>query len=176
MTQQELCQLIELHGKDLYGFCCYLTQSRYWADDLYQETFLYAAERLKDIDSSLNPKSFLISLAVGIWKNQRKKDARRQKLAPTVSMEEASWVNFSTSMQTDPEEALMTKEICQLVRTEMDSLKEKYRIPVYLYYAAEMSLEQIADVLHVPTGTVKSRLHKARKEIRKGLEEHGYEG
>ena len=58
---------------------------------------------------------------------------------------------------------------------ETAELKEKYRIPVYMYYSAEMSLEEIADALNIPKGTVKSRLHTARTIIGKKLEEHGYE-
>lgn len=38
VTRYELCEFVELHGKDLYGFCCHLTQNKYDADDLYQET------------------------------------------------------------------------------------------------------------------------------------------
>lgn len=44
-----------------------------------------------------------------------------------------------------------------------------------MYYSAEMSLEEIADALNIPKGTIKSRLHIARTIIGKKLEEHGYE-
>ena len=75
-----------------------------------------------------------------------------------------------------PEEVLLEKEICRLVRMEIASLEEKYRLPVYMYYAAELPVEQIAVAMRIPKGTVKSRLHKARKLIKKELEAYGYEG
>lgn len=176
MTRYELCEFIELHGKDLYGFCCHLTQNKYDADDLYQETFLLAAERLEKIDPAVNPKSFLISLSVGIWRNQNRKDAHREKIAPTIHMDQETSIEMVKSEVFGPEEILVTEEACRLVREVIASLDKKYRLPVYMYYTAELSLEQIAAALHIPKGTVKSRLHKARKQIKKGLEEHGYEG
>lgn len=67
----------------------------------------------------------------------------------------------------------MKKRESQSIETA--SLKDKYRIPVYMYYAAEMPIEEIAESLQLPKGTVKSRLHTARIIIGKKLEEHGYE-
>lgn len=176
MTRQELCKFIKLQGADIYGFCCHLTQNKDKADDLYQETFLKAAERLEHIDISRNPKSFFISLAVGIWKNERRKYAYRQKIAPIAEQKEGVSAEMTASREAGPEEQVISEEACRFVRMETALLHEKYRLPVYMYYVAEMPLEQIAAALHIPKGTVKSRLHKARKLIRKGLEERGYEG
>lgn len=176
MTRQELCKFIELQGTDIYSFCCHLTQNKDKADDLYQETFLKAAERLEQIDVSMNPKSFFISLAVGIWRNQKKKYAYRQKIAPIAEQKEDTIAEKALSQEAGPEEQIISREASYLVRMETARLHEKYRLPVYLYYIAELPLEQIAAALHIPKGTVKSRLHKARKLIKKGLEERGYEG
>ena len=176
MTRHELCELIELHGKDIYSFCCHLTQNRHNADDLYQDTFLSAAQRLAEIDVSGNPKSYLMGLAVGIWRNQTRKTAHRQEIAPTVSISQERTLDLVQDEGASAEDLFLREETCRLVRREIASLDEKYRLPVYLFYAAQMSVEQIADILHLPKGTVKSRLHKARKLIKKKLEDHGYEG
>ena len=52
----------------------------------------------------------------------------------------------------------------------MSKLTERYRIPVLLYYMEEMSVSQIAEIMGIPPGTVKSRLHKARKQLESELE------
>lgn len=52
----------------------------------------------------------------------------------------------------------------------VDKLDEKYRIPVFLYYTLEFSIGQIGKIMKLPDGTVKSRLHKARKLLKKELE------
>lgn len=66
-------------------------------------------------------------------------------------------------------EVLRAEERRQVQRA-VDTLPEKYRVVVLLYYMEELPLAQIASVLRVPEGTVKSRLHQARKLLRQQLE------
>ena len=56
----------------------------------------------------------------------------------------------------------------------MEKLSEKKRLVLYLYYYAEKSQKEIAEVLHIPVGTVKSRLRKAKSELKNILKENGY--
>ena len=76
-------QCIREYGKEIYSFCKHLTCSRQEADDLYQDTFLKAVELQQKIDWQENPKSFLLSVAVRIWKNRKRKAAWRNRIAPT---------------------------------------------------------------------------------------------
>lgn len=175
MTRQEFQDLIEQHGKEIYSFCCRLTGNKEEADELYQETMLKAMENHERIDHGANPKSFFIGIAVGITKNNRKKYARRQRIAPSAPITEELETAFLVGREISPEEQYITKEMMQLVRHEMDALQDKYRIPVYMYYTAEMPVGDIARTLHIPAGTVKSRLHKARIMIKRRLEDYGYE-
>ena len=69
-----------------------------------------------------------------------------------------------------PEKRVLEWELKTQVRQAVAKLDEKYRIPVYLYYTAELSIEQIANIMKLPKGTVKSRLHKARKLLKQELE------
>ena len=54
-------------------------------------------------------------------------------------------------------------------------LSQKYQLLLYLYYASDLSVNEIAVLLKVPEGTVKSRLHKARKLLKEQLEDAGYD-
>lgn len=68
MNREELEEYMNAYGKDLYSFCCFLTQKRQKADDLYQDTFL----KLYESKESLllhNPKSYLMSVAVNLYRN-----------------------------------------------------------------------------------------------------------
>lgn len=114
MDIDELIELVKLHGKSIYGFCCKLTGNKQDTDDLYQETFLKAVELRLKMDATRNPKAFLISIAI--------------------------------------------------------RLHDKLKLPLYMYYTADMTVEEIASALRIPPGTVKSRLHKARKIMRNVLE------
>lgn len=87
MTIQELEQCIALYGKDIYSFCRHLTKDKEYADELYQDTFLEAIKKLKDIRYQDNPKSYLLSIALRLWKNRVRKMAWRNRIAPQVSDE-----------------------------------------------------------------------------------------
>lgn len=73
MTIQELEQFIATYGTDIYSFCVYLTGNRPEAEELYQDTFLKTLELLDKIQKDGNPKSYLLSVAIRIWKNRNRK-------------------------------------------------------------------------------------------------------
>ncbi|MFD3257186.1 RNA polymerase sigma factor [Paenibacillus lentus] len=170
MGIEELGDLIQQHGKVLYGFCYKLTGNKTDTDDLYQETFLKALELSHKIDRSQNPKAFLIGIAIRLRKNQRRKLAWRQRIAPTAELNGAVETHCQAVGEATPEETVLSRERRILIRNAVDKLSDKLRTPLYMYYTAEMSLDEIASVLKIPPGTVKSRLHQARKSIKKLLE------
>ena len=80
MNEIQLEQCINEHGKDVYAFCSQLTRNVQEAEDLYQDTFLKAVELAGRIDFGKNPKSYLISIALRIWKNRKRKYAWRKRI------------------------------------------------------------------------------------------------
>jgi len=166
----EIDSLVTQYGKVVYRFCLRLAQNKYNADDLYQETFLKAVEMYNKIDKNNNPKGFLIAIAAGLWKNNRRKYERRQRIAPEEELNEELAYSTFCSYSATPEEIVILKERCKEIRTAADKLNDRLRIPLYMYYTAEMSVEDIAKALRIPKGTVKSRLHKARTYLKNTLE------
>ncbi len=173
MNLTQIQQCMEAYGKEVYAFCCRLTRNRQEAEDLYQDTFLTAMERMEQIDAQGNPKSWLISVCLRIWKNRKRKFAWRQRIAgERLYVEEADRPEAAADT---PEEKLITEERHRQVRQAVERLEEKFRIPVYLYYTAELSVEEIGALLGIPAGTVKSRLYKARLLLRKELEDFDHD-
>ena len=174
MTVFELEQCIERYGKEIYSFCLHLTGVREWADELYQDTFLTAMEHLTQLhnDAGANPKSYLLSVAIRLWKNKRRKAAWRRRIAPEQSMDapDGEMLTDETELTDSIETEILRAEERRQVQRAVDTLPEKYRMVVLLYYMEELSLAQIASLLHIPLGTVKSRLHQARKLLRQQLE------
>ena len=161
MSREELETLISDYGKDIYSFCCQITRSRYRADDLYQDTFLKMMEVKDRLDIKGNPKSYLLSVAVNLWKNQARKAAWRQRITGCeLSVEEAG-------LEVPSDEAT-EEQAC--VRRAVNALPEKYRMPILLFYMEDLKISEIAGVLKLPEGTVKSRLYKAKKVLKKELE------
>ncbi len=185
MHMNDLENCIELYGRDIYSFCCCLTRSREAADELYQDTFLTAAEIAGRLDADGNPKSALLSVAVNLWRNRCRKLSLRQRITgPVASLEflqetgefpSAGPGPFSGSEPFSawpgPLDAVIAREETQAIRRAVAGLPERYRLPVLLFYMEDMRIPEIAAALNIPQGTVKSRLHKAKKRLAQDLKE-----
>jgi len=159
-------KLTDKYGDSLYKFCRSLTYSKEDADDLFQETFLKIFQQPLKIKESETPKSFLFSTALYIWKSWKRKYARRNRIASVEPLDET---NSNIASQNNIEDDFIADEEIQTVRKLVETLPEKFRIPIILYYTMEMDVSEIAVTLKIPDGTVKSRLFTARKIIEKGF-------
>lgn len=178
MTLEEIETYLNQYGEDIFRFCCFLTGVREKAEDLYQDTFLKAME----LDRKVAPeeaKKFLNGIAANLWKNQWRKEKRRQKVITPLefSGNDASFQIWeqNASQPADLLEAYVDKETNRAVQKAVNALPEKYRIIVLMYYSADMTTGEIAEELQISKGTVTSRLLRAREKIKKGLEAGGYE-
>ena len=163
--------LVSAYGDSVYRFCLSLVYRREDADDLFQDTYLHAFSKIGKIGESKNPQCFLFSLATSIWKSQKRKYARRNRLAPQMQWDDACDCGYDNM-----EDHALAKEETLFVRKLVSALPDKLRIPVIMYYTAEMTVADIAQTLNQPAGTIKSHLSRARGIIKKGLEnEYGNE-
>ncbi len=174
MNREQLEQCISEWGKDIYAFCSQMTQNSQEAEDLYQDTFLKAVEFSEKIEFENNPKSYLVSIALRLWKNRKRKYAWRARIAGTkqlVEEEMSEKTGYRQSGQENPvEEGYLNEELKKQVRDAVERLDEKYRIPVYLYYTLQIPIAEIADMMKLSNGAIKSRLHKARNMLKQELE------
>ena len=158
---------INEYGKQIYSFCVYITGDRDAADDLYQQTFLVAIEK-NEIREDQNPKSYLLSIAVNLWNNQRRKYLWRRKKVNVVFFEEGAEDQLMDRSSSVEDEAEQRDEINR-IRQAVQTLPDKLRIVILMHFMEEMSVEEVARVLEIPAGTVKSRIHKAKAVLREKL-------
>lgn len=170
MDMIQLEQCINEYGKEIYSFCCQITRNRQEAEDLYQDTFLKAVELGEKIHYEKNPKSYFISIALRIWKNRKRKYAWRKRIVGMVEFVEEAVSEEDLGREASTEDIVIEKELREQVKMVVERLDEKYRIPVYLFYTLQFPIEQIGKIMKLPKGTVKSRLHKARKLLKQELE------
>ena len=174
MTNLELEQFITEYGREIYSFCVSLCGSRQEADDLYQDTFLTALEKIDRIDIAGNIRSYLLSVAVRLWKNRRRKRAWRRRIAQEQELNEQTADRITAGEMQDvsvlPEERILEEERLTAVRRAVSRLPDRLRVPVLLYYMEERQIMEISEILRLPEGTVKSRLHQARKRLERELE------
>lgn len=195
MDRAELIDLIEAYGKDIYSFCLSLTGNKADAEDLYQDSFLSLIRKQSSVAAVTNPKSYMLTIVVRRWKDKKRKYARRQQLVPMESLDEleeksgniltasmhgfdygtGQQGNFGSEADYQPEKELIDLEMQQEIRSIVSELDDKIKIPVYLYYMEELSVAEISRMLHLPQGTVKSRLHRARIIMKERMVELGYE-
>lgn len=120
MTIQELEKCITLYDKDIYSLCYHLTKDKQEADELYQDTFLEAVKKLEKINVKDNPKSYLLSIAIRLWKNKIRKIAWRNRIAPAYGYDQLLNSNLAvedqslTKLEQDEEKQILWKAIDEL--------------------------------------------------------------
>ena len=182
MTDAEFDRMVIESGRDIYRFCQVETGDSNLGDELYQETMLFLWERRKRLDAKNNIKSYALGAAIRIWKNQKRKYARRMRLVPQDSLEgyHEKGIEFSSqepvSENGNPEEKFLRSESSEAVRKAVNTLSDRYREVIHLYYAADLKPEEIAKTLGIPKGTVRSRLRKAKELLKARMEAIGYDG
>lgn len=170
MNKAELEQCIKIYGTDIFAFCKQLTCNTPEAEELYQDTFMKILEKLPSISMEGNPKQYFISVCLRIWKNKQRKYAWRNRLVPIQSYEDTYQLDNSR-WQPSPEKQAMDEITRTTIRKKVAALPDKYRLPLYLYYMEDLPIKEIAGILHIPTGTVKSRLFQAKKILKERLED-----
>lgn len=166
MYSDKAASLVHSHLDAVYGFCLHLTKNTYDAEELCQDTFLKIIEKPERIDDGNNPRAYICTVALSLWKSRIRKLLRRHAIAPSSPIDE----HINVSAKDDTESDVLNRERAQKVNEAVAALPENLRIPVLLYYMCDVPLADIAKTLNCPVGTVKSRLYKAREIIKKDLE------
>jgi len=169
MNHADLENFMINNGKDILSFCKYLTKNKEEAEDLYQDTFVRGfetSERIKDDDHA---KKYLLSIAVMLWKNRKLKYACRQRIVNDKIIPLAEYEMDAAAREDTPEQEYIRQEMNSVVRECVDLLPDKRRLVILLHYSEGLSEKEISEVLGIPKGTVKSRIHKAKSELKKLL-------
>ncbi|MBN1796690.1 MAG: sigma-70 family RNA polymerase sigma factor [Sedimentisphaerales bacterium] len=159
-------ELVKRYKNSLYAFLMRFLNRRDLVEDVFQETFLqlYTSRDSFDMDRPLRP--WLFTIAANKAKDALRKQQRTSAVAiGTISDgEEASFndvLNSLTSDQTRPYEELERGEQAGRVRKVIDNMPEQAKEILILAYFNKFSYKQMAKILSIPIGTVKSRLHTA---------------
>lgn len=166
-------QCVDRFGTDIYRFCRHLCDDPAEAEDLYQQTFLKALESDIELNWDQNPKALFFSLAHNLFKSSVRKRARRLSITPNSAIDETEAAHIRSDE--DIEDDYLRRELLSEINRIIESLPEKFRLPMTLYYTFDLPVEEIAEAVGKPPGTIKSRLFKGRKLIRKKLKEAGYD-
>jgi RNA polymerase sigma-70 factor (ECF subfamily) len=154
-------QLVETYQKPVYNLCYRMLNNAGDAEDAAQETFMRAYKSMKRYDNARPFATWLLSIAAHYCI-----DNLRKRRMTIISMEEMPQLDLPDNGPT-PEGLLGKKEEKNNIRELLDNIGVVDRAAVIMYYWYEYSYEEIAEVLSLSQSAVKSRLHRARREMAK---------
>ena len=166
-------QIMNLYADRLYSYILRMVGNATDAEDLVQETFLRAYQGLPNFDGRASLGTWLYRIATNLCIDHQRRRARR---VLTVSYSthddedgEATEWDFPDQQTPNPLEAALNRELEAVVEEAIGKLSPKLKTVLLLYDVEELSYEEIARVLGIPIGTVKSRLNHARPQIQKAV-------
>jgi RNA polymerase sigma-70 factor, ECF subfamily len=153
----------------LYGYAMTLTRNQNEAEDLVQETYLRALRAFDRLRPDSNVKSWLFTILRNIHLNQIH---HQQSGPPIVDMEDQflDLPDTTSLSERDPFGNYLATLKRQDVHRAIESLPPLYREVIVLREFEDLRYQQIAEVLNCPTGTVMSRLGRAREKLKQALE------
>ena len=158
--------LIRKYQNRLFNGMVHLVRSETEAEDIVQDAFVLAMTRL----SSFKGNSQFFTWLYRIAYNTAITRIRRKK--PTVSLEQrANYLRFDLEDEADsPEDGLNRREQAEQLALAMERLTEEHRSILLLREMEDMDYDAISEILDLPIGTVRSRLHRARSQLKSQLE------
>ena len=148
----------------LYGYVMVLSRNSAEAEDLVQETCLRALRGMDGLRSGDSAKSWLFTILRNVWLNQLR---HRRTTPDAVELDpDGSGVNEPADASQDPHSIYAGKIEREQVRAAIQQLPVEFREIIILREYEELSYQEIAAVLNCPTGTVMSRLARARSRLR----------
>ena len=152
------------HRGPVYRAAYALTGDRQLAEEILQETFTRAHQHRENLRTDVSPVLWLHRVAINLCY-----DTLRRK-RPTTSPLDLTVHERLLDPDDEPAEQVEREELRHLVREAIRALPEKHQIIVVLFYLDRRSLPEIAELLGIQLGTVKSRLHYALTGLRSHLE------
>ena len=159
-------QLVGRYQRELYHFLVRFLGNRAAAEDVFQETFLQVHQSAEQFDPQRRFRPWLFTIAANKARDLIRSQARRptNPLQATISPgddESGEFIDLMQSAAEAPSEPMERRELQQLVHNTVSTMPEHLREILLLSYFHQFPYKQIGEILDIPLGTVKSRLHAA---------------
>jgi RNA polymerase sigma-70 factor (ECF subfamily) len=164
--------LVRMHEKRVYNLAYRLSGNYDEAGDITVEAFLRVYQAINNFRGDANFSTWLYRIVTNVYLDRRKRQKNRQTLSleEYVELEESQVTRQIEDPSPGPEALVEAQQRQELLQKAIESLPEYQRAMIVLYHVDGLSYEEIAEVLSLPIGTVKSRLNRARLALREKLE------
>ncbi len=160
-------RLVERYQRELYHFLVRFLGDRAAAEDVFQETFLQVHQSGAQFDLSRRFRPWLFTIAANKARDLMRSQARRPTsplqadISPGEGEGGGQFIDLMSADIPAPDESMSREELQEAVRGTVMNMPEHLREILLLSYFHQFPYKQIADILDIPLGTVKSRLHAA---------------
>ncbi len=149
------------HLGTLYRQAYYLAGNRDDAEDMVQDTYVKARRSFHTLKDSAKCKPWLNSILYRIFIDEYRRKKHYVELTDVPAQEpeddDSRWPEGVTA---------------EGIKTALESLDPKYRLPLVAHYLSGQSYQEIADTMEIPLGTVMSRIHRAKRTVKKEFARH----
>ena len=164
--------LVEAHYKQAYNLAYHLSGNYDEASDIAQEAFIRVYRSLDAFRGEANFSTWLYRIVTNVFLDERKKQKVRShsSLEEYLELEDNTVTRQIEDPSPGPEQMVEQSERNTVVGDAVRALPEIQRAMIAMYHFQSLSYEEIAEVLNLPIGTVKSRLNRARLALKNKLE------
>ena len=152
--QSAMLELVELYRSRVFGLCYRMLGQVQDAEDAAQETFVRVLKNLSRWDSSRDFEPWLLAIA-----------GNRCRTAISKRMKRPNAQQLLESIEDSRAETQELNHLAEEVQLALEQLRPEYRQAFVLFHEHEMSYVEIAEVMECPLGTVKTWVHRARREL-----------
>jgi RNA polymerase sigma-70 factor (ECF subfamily) len=159
--------LVRRYQGEMFGYLKRYLGNREMAEDVFQNTFLQVYLKIKHYEQGRPARPWLYAIATNQAIDAMRRSSRHQAASLDLERDESSGgdlpqlVAMLETQGPTSLEQLQTAERAALIRASVDQLPEPFRQVLILAYYQSMKYKDIAEILEIPVGTVKSRLHAA---------------
>jgi len=158
--------LVERYQRELFHFLVRFLGDRAAAEDIFQETFLQVHQSADQFDLQRRFRPWLFTISANKARDLMRSQARRPTNPLQASInsgddDSGQFIDLMESADAMPGEAMEREELQKLVQTTVEGMPEHLREILLLSYFHQFPYKEISDILGIPLGTVKSRLHAA---------------
>ncbi|MBD8069806.1 RNA polymerase sigma factor SigW [Bacillus sp. PS06] len=165
--QNAFAEIVELYKDKVYQISYRMVGNRHEAEDIAQEAFLRAYININSYDINKKFSTWLYRIATNLSIDRlRKKKPDFYLDAEVAGAEGLTMYSQVAAEGMLPEDKVESLELQETIQEAILKLPAKYRSVIVLKYIEELSLKEISEILDLPVGTVKTRIHRGREALR----------
>ena len=154
-------EIISRYKDAVFGLCIGFLRNRADAEDITHDAFIRAYVNLRRYNVDKRFSTWIFTIAANLCRNR----LRYRKNHPVGEMP------IHLSGGTDPARALEQEERCDRVRAALGRLPYAYRAPLVLRFYNDLAYREISEILAIPEGTVKTRIHRGKAMLKEIMED-----